>query len=100
MRPVRDIVVIRNVEMPGRSKLILPQTANVQFRLGEVVAIGDGRMTDAAIHPLVVAIGDKVMYRAEYAAEMQVNGEKLYVISEQFISVIFDPGEADGLVVS
>lgn len=67
IRPIRDQVVVR--QDPPQEKLAnglyVPQTASreLQEDIGTVVAIGPGALAGGARLPMVVAVGDRVMFR-------------------------------------
>ena len=62
------------------SGLFLPDTAREKPQEGEIVAVGDGRMTDEGKRiPMEVKVGDKVIY-SKYAGTEYKDGDQEYLI--------------------
>ena len=64
IRPLHDRVVIKRVEAEEKtaSGIVLPGAAAEKPDLGEVVAIGTGKLLEnGSVRPLAVKVGDKVI---------------------------------------
>ena len=58
---------------------------------GEVVAVGAGRMLGGKVVPLQVVPGDKIVFSCANPIDVEVDGEKLIVMSEgQVLAVLED----------
>ena len=80
--PLGERLVIKPLEQEERtsSGLFLPDTAREKPQEGEIVAVGDGRMTDEGKRiPMEVKVGDKVIY-SKYAGTEYKDGDQEYLI--------------------
>lgn len=70
IRPLYDRVLIKRLEEleeKSPAGIIIPDTAKEKGQLGTVIAVGEGRRTDAGpLTPLKVKVGDTVLF-AKYA---------------------------------
>ena len=63
--------------------IFIPDTAQEKPVEGTVVAVGPGaRSEDGKIHPLDVAVGDRVLFGKWSGSEITLDGEELVVIKE------------------
>jgi len=85
LRPIHDYLVVRPDEPENKtpSGLHLPNPAK-QSR-GVILAAGPGNRhaKTAAVIPIQVKAGDRVVYLEHVAKEVEVDGEKLTVITER-----------------
>ncbi len=80
--PLGERLVIKPLEQEETtsSGLFLPDTAREKPQEGEIVAVGDGRMTDEGKRiPMEVKVGDKVIY-SKYAGTEYKDGDQEYLI--------------------
>ena len=80
--PLGERLVIKPFEQEETtsSGLFLPDTAREKPQEGEIVAVGDGRMTDEGKRiPMEVKVGDKVIY-SKYAGTEYKDGDQEYLI--------------------
>ena len=80
--PLGERLVIKPLEQEETtsSGLFLPDTAREKPQEGEIVAVGDGRMTDEWKRiPMEVKVGDKVIY-SKYAGTEYKDGDQEYLI--------------------
>jgi chaperonin GroES len=80
--PLGERLVIKPIEQEETtsSGLFLPDTAREKPQEGEIVAVGDGRMTDEGKRiPMEVKVGDKVIY-SKYAGTEYKDGDQEYLI--------------------
>jgi len=88
IRPLHDRVVIKRVESEEKtaSGIVLPGAAAEKPDLGEVVAIGTGKVLDnGEVRALSVKVGDKVILGKYSGQSVKVNGEELLVVREEDI---------------
>ena len=93
IKPLYDRVVVKKVEMEQKTAggIILPDTAKEESQMGEVVAVGEGRLLEnGEIRPLKVKEGDKVLYSKYAGNEVELDGEKLLIIREEDILAIVE----------
>ena len=78
IKPLADLVVIKAspAEEKSRGGIILPDTAKEKPVVGEIVAIGPGKVTDdgKTVKP-EVKVGDKVLYGKYSGTEVTIEGE-------------------------
>jgi chaperonin GroES len=91
LKPLADRVVIKPSPADEKTKggIILPDTAKEKPVIGEVVAVGPGKVGDDGkkILPEVKA-GDKVLYGKYSGTEVTVDGEEYLIMREADIFAI------------
>jgi len=94
IKPLHDRVVIRQVEEEQESAggILLPGSAQEKQNMGEVVAVGPGKASEAgSVIPMTVKVGDKVMFGQYSGQEVKDDkGETLMVMREDDIIAIID----------
>lgn len=93
LKPLYDRVVVKKVEMEQKTAggIILPDTAKEESQIGEVVAVGEGKLLDnGEVRPLRVKAGDKVLYSKYAGNEVELDGEKYLIIREEDILAIVE----------
>lgn len=84
IRPLHDRIVVRRTEEEQKTAggILLPGSAQEKPQQGEVIAVGNGQITDNGVRPLDVKVGDKVLF-GQYAGQtVKVNGEELLIMKE------------------
>ena len=69
--PLGDRIVVKQAQQEEvrASGLVIPDTAKEKPQLGEVVAVGPGRVDDSGKRvPMELAVGDRVLY-AKYSGQ-------------------------------
>ena len=91
IKPLADRVVIKPSpsEEKTRGGLFVPDTAKEKPVVGEVVAVGPGKIADDGkkIMP-EVKVGDKVLYGKYSGTEVTVEGEEYLIMREADIYAI------------
>jgi chaperonin GroES len=91
IKPLADRVVIKPspADEKSRGGIILPDTAKEKPVVGEVVAIGPGKVTDdgKTVKP-EVKVGDKVLYGKYSGTEVTIEGEEYLIMREADIFAI------------
>ena len=91
IKPLADRIVIKPspAEEKSRGGIILPDTAKEKPVVGEVVAIGPGKVTDDGknVHP-EVKVGDKVLYGKYSGTEVTIEGEEYLIMREADVFAI------------
>ncbi|HTO92863.1 MAG TPA: co-chaperone GroES [Bacteroidota bacterium] len=91
IKPLADRVVIKPspAEEKSRGGIILPDTAKEKPVVGEVVAIGPGKVTDDGkkVAP-EVKVGDKVLYGKYSGTEVTIEGDEYLIMREADIFAI------------
>jgi len=88
LKPLADRVVVKPIEREKVSKggIVLPDTAKEKPQEGEVVAVGDGRMSDDGKRlPMDVKVGDIVIYAKYGGTEIKIDEEEYMILRESDI---------------
>ncbi|MDH4069548.1 MAG: co-chaperone GroES [Ignavibacteria bacterium] len=91
IKPLADRVIIKPSPSEEKTKggLFVPDTAKEKPVVGEVVAVGPGKVSDdgKTITP-EVKVGDKVLYGKYSGTEVTVEGEELLIMREADIFAV------------
>lgn len=88
LEPLGDRVLIRPAKREEVSKggIVLPDTAKEKPQEGEVIAVGQGKMTeDGKRIAMDVKVGDIVVYAKYAGTEFKVDDEELIIIRDSDI---------------
>lgn len=88
IRPLHDRVVVKRLEAEEKtaSGIILPGSAAEKPDMGEVIAVGEGKIgRDGSRRALDVKVGDKVIFGKYSGQTVKVDGEELLVMKEEDI---------------
>mgnify|MGYP001608099903 FL=1 len=91
IQPLFDNVLIKPLEAIAKtaSGIILPDSAKEKPQIGLIMAIGEGKIgPKGEKHPVVVKVGQKVMYKKWGGSEVKVNGEEWTMVSQEDILAI------------
>ncbi len=91
MKPLADRVIIKPAAAEEKTKggIILPDTAKEKPVIGEVVAVGPGKISDDGKKiPCEVKVGDKVLYGKYSGTEVTVEGEEYLIMREADIFAV------------
>lgn len=92
IKPLADRVVVKPLEEEVRttpSGIVIPDTAKEKPQLGEVVAVGPGRVSDEGkTIPLTVKIGDQVFHSKYGGTNIKYEGEEYIILREDDILAI------------
>jgi chaperonin GroES len=93
LRPLHDRVIVRRMEEETMSAggIVIPDNAAEKPSRGEILAAGDGKVTDSGeVRPLAVKVGDKVLFGKYAGTEVKVDGEELLVMREDDIVAVIE----------
>lgn len=96
IKPLGDRVLVTVAEGQGEEKtasgIILPETVNKEKAdRGKVMAVGEGRRTDEGkLIPVAVKKGQTVIFSKYGPDEIEVDGQKYFLISEANILAIYE----------
>lgn len=85
IRPLYDRILVKRVESPTKSRggLFLPESASEKPSEGEILATGQGRLSDdGEVRPLAVKVGDRVLFSRYAGNEIKIDGEERLVLRE------------------
>lgn len=88
VRPLHDRILVRRLQEDEKTAggIIIPDSAKEKPQRGEIVAAGNGRVTqEGKTIPLEVRIGDKVLFGKYAGTELKLNGEELLMMREEDI---------------
>ncbi len=91
IKPLADRLVIKPAQAEEKTKggIILPDTAKEKPVIGEVVAVGTGRVLDNGTRqPLDVKVGDRVLYGKYSGTEVTLDGEDYMIMRESDLFAI------------
>ena len=91
IQPLFDNVLVRPVDAETKtaSGIILPDSAKEKPQMGIIMAIGTGHVTpDGKTLPMVVKIGQKVMYKKWGGNEVKVEGEEWMLVEQKDILAV------------
>ncbi len=94
LKPLYDKIVVK-VEEPKEQRtpsgIIIPDTAQEKPQVGEVVAVGEGRLLqNGEIKPLAVKVGDYVVYNKYAGSEIVLEGDTYLILSEDEVLAILE----------
>lgn len=84
IRPLHDRIVVRRTEEESKTAggILLPGSAQEKPSQGEVLAVGNGQITDNGVRALDVKVGDKVLFGQYAGSTVKVDGEELLMMKE------------------
>ncbi|MBM2845560.1 MAG: groES [Bacteroidetes bacterium] len=91
VKPLADRIVIKPAQAEEKTKggIILPDTAKEKPVIGEVVAVGPGKIADDGKKILLeVKVGDKVLYGKYSGTEITIEGEEFLIMREADVFAI------------
>ena len=93
IKPLFDNILIRPLEAESKtaSGIILPDNAKEKPQMGEIIAVGEGKVTPKGEKELIVVkVGQKVMYKKWGGNEVKINGEELILVEQKDILAIVE----------
>jgi chaperonin GroES len=92
IKPLFDNVLIKPLEAEAKtaSGIILPDSAKEKPQIGLVMAVGEGKIIKGEKHPVVVKVGQKVMYKKWGGSEVKVGTEEWTIVNQDDILAIIN----------
>ena len=93
IRPLHDRVLVRRTEEESTSAggIILPGSATEKPDRGEIIAAGNGKITDSGdVRAMDVKIGDQILFGQYAGTAVKVEGEELLMMSEGDILAVIE----------
>lgn len=93
IQPLFDYVLVRPLQMnqTTASGIVLPDTVKEKPQYGEVMAIGPGLVhPDGKKTPMVVKVGDKVLYKKWGGNEIKVENEEWLLIEQKDVMAVIN----------
>jgi chaperonin GroES len=92
IRPLQDRILVKRVQEEERTKggIIIPDTAKEKPVEGEVIAVGNGKVSDKGeLRPLDVKKGDRILFGKYSGTEIKIDGtEHLILREEEVLGII------------
>ncbi len=92
IRPLHDRVIVKRQEEERKtaSGIVIPDAATEKPDLGEVVAVGTGKIgDDGKVRPMNVKVGDKVLFGKYSGQAFKMDGvEYLQMREDDIIGVV------------
>lgn len=88
VRPLHDRVLVKRSDEEQKSKggIIIPDTAKEKPIMGEVIAVGSGRVSeDGSVRPLEVKKGDRILFGKYSGTEIKIEGSEYLMMREEDI---------------
>jgi chaperonin GroES len=88
IRPLHDRVVVKRMEEERTSAggIVIPDSAAEKPQKGEIVAVGNGKLTDSGeLRALDVKVGDQVLFGKYSGTEIKIDGEDVLIMKEEDI---------------
>ena len=89
IRPLQDRVIVRRLEEQiekTKGGIIIPDTAKEKPQQGKIIAVGKGKVNDdGKLTPLVVKVGDTILFGKYSGSEIKLDGEEHLIMREEDI---------------
>ena len=88
LKPLSNRIVVKAHEAEEKTAagIILPDTAKEKPQMGEVLAVGPGKVNEnGTVNKMTLKKGDKVLYGKYSGSEVTVDGEDLMIMRESDI---------------
>lgn len=93
IKPLFDFVLIKPLSSEDRtpSGIVLPDSSKEKPQFGEVMAVGPGVTNDKGVMmPIVVKVGQKVLYKKWGGNEVKVGMEEWLLIEQKDIMAVMN----------
>jgi len=93
IKPLFDNVLIKPLEQETKtaSGILLPESVKEKPQAGLVMAVGPGAVDEKGkTTPMIVKIGQKVMYKKWGGNEIKVNGEEWLLVEQKDILAVME----------
>jgi chaperonin GroES len=93
IQPLFDNVLIKSLkaEVKTASGIILPETAQEKSQIGEIVAVGPGKVTPKGEKEvMVVKVGQKVVYKDWGINKVKLGSEDFILVEQKDILAIVE----------
>jgi chaperonin GroES len=93
IRPLHDRVVIKRLEAEEKtaSGIVLPGAAAEKPDMGEVIAVGNGKVLDnGERRALELKVGDKVIFGKYSGQTVKLDGDEVLVLREEDVMAIVE----------
>jgi chaperonin GroES len=91
IRPLHDRILVTRVDAPevGRGGIVIPDTAKEKPQEGQVVAVGNGKVSDDGKRiPLDVQAGDRILFDRYSGSDVNVEDDAYVIMREDDVLAI------------
>ncbi|HMO94104.1 MAG TPA: co-chaperone GroES [Pirellulaceae bacterium] len=91
IEPLGDKIVVKRVEADEKTAggILLPDSTREKPQLGKVLSVGHGSLRpDGSRRILQVREGDRIVFTAYAGTELEINGDKVLIMSESDVLAI------------
>lgn len=91
IQPLFSYILVKPLEAETKtaSGILLPDSAKEKPQMGEIMAVGTGwHNDDGKVFPLVVKVGQKVLYKKWGGNEVKVGAEEWLIVEQKDIMAI------------
>ena len=96
-RPLHDRVVVKRIDAEEKTTggIIIPDTAKEKPSQGEIIAVGPGGRDEAGkLVPLVVQVGNRVLFGKWSGTEVKIDGVEYLIMKESDIMGVLEETQA------
>ena len=93
VRPLHDRILVKRLDQEAKSKggIIIPDTAKEKPMEGQVVAVGNGKVSDdGTVTPLDVKKGDRILFGKYSGTEIKLEGDEHLIIREEDVLAVLE----------
>ena len=93
IRPLHDRLLVERLEEKDVKKggIIIPDTAKEKPQEAKVIAVGNGKVTDAGKKiPLDVKAGDKILFGKYSGSEVKIDDKEYLIMREDDVLAILE----------
>ena len=93
LRPLQDRILVQRVEEETKTKggIIIPDTAKEKPAEGQIVAVGNGKVSDDGKRiPLELKEGDRILFGKYSGTEVKIEGEEYLIMREDDVLGVID----------
>lgn len=93
IRPLYDRIIVKRVEAETQTKsgLYIPDSAKEKPIEGEVIAVGNGKVTDSGdVRALEVKAGDRILFGKYSGTEIKLEGEEHLILREDEVLAVIE----------
>ena len=86
IKPLHDRILVKrldNAEEDIRGGIVIPETAKEKPQEGEVIAVGDGKISDSGqVIKMAVKAGDRILFGKYSGSEVKIEDEEYMIMRE------------------
>lgn len=93
IKPLFDYVLVKPLQQEEvtPSGIVLPDTAKEKPQVGQVMAVGPGGLNDQGkILPMLIKVGQKVLYKKWGGNEIKVGSEEWLLIEQKDVMAVVE----------